>query len=159
MDQAAPPDQILLWHQRERRKDPNPDCRVDLRAGRHRAKAAGAGGQPLPDSTGPQRNAFRETAHFTGSPATRLPTGSVKLHQPADSVRFIAGQLWSAYIDDMVRDHRAAIGAFEKEQDVGRNHDLTMWAGSTLRTLRVHLRLAEAAQRVVGIGTISSLKK
>src|SRR5579863_34100 len=94
LDQAAPPDQILLWHQRERRKDPNLDCRVDLRAGRHRPKAVGAGAQPLPDSTGPQRNAFRENAHFTGSPATRLPTRSTQLRQSTDFVRFIVGQLW-----------------------------------------------------------------
>jgi hypothetical protein len=59
----------------------------------------------------------------------------------------------------MVRDHRADINAFEKEQDNGRIHDLTSWATITLPTLRDHLRLAEAAQRVVGISTTSSLRK
>lgn len=65
----------------------------------------------------------------------------------------------SAYIDAMIRAHRADIAAFEKEQDIGQNHDLTKWVTNTLPTLRDHLRLAEAAQRLVGIGTISSLKK
>src|ERR1017187_2716513 len=32
-------------------------------------------------------------AHFTGSPATRLPTGFTQLRQSTDSVRLIAGQL------------------------------------------------------------------
>jgi putative membrane protein len=64
-----------------------------------------------------------------------------------------------AYITDMVRDHRADIAAFEKEQDKGRDHDLTSWVGSTLPTLRDHLRMAEGAQRVVGTSATSSLKK
>jgi putative membrane protein len=64
-----------------------------------------------------------------------------------------------AYITDMVRNHRADMGAFEQEQDNGQNHDLTSWAGSTLPTLRDHLRMAEAAQRVVGNRTTSSLQK
>ena len=93
MDQATPANQGVLRNQRERRKDPNLDRRVDLRAGRHRPKAVGAGDQPLPDSTGSQRHTFRENAHFTGSPATQLPTGFTQLRQPTDSVRLIAGQL------------------------------------------------------------------
>ena len=64
----------------------------------------------------------------------------------------------SAYIDEMISDHRADLSAFEKEQDAGQNHDLTGWVADTLPTLRDHLRMAEAAQRVVGIGNISSLR-
>jgi len=40
------------------RQDPNLDCRVDLRAGRHRPQAVGTGYEPLPDSTDSQRYAF-----------------------------------------------------------------------------------------------------
>jgi hypothetical protein len=40
VDQAAPANQGLLRHQRERGKNPNLDCRVGLRAGRHRSEAA-----------------------------------------------------------------------------------------------------------------------
>jgi len=36
---------------------------------------------------------LRENAHFTGSPATRLPSGSAHFCQSTDSVPFIAGQL------------------------------------------------------------------
>jgi len=40
MDQAAPPDQAILWHVGERRKDADLDRRVGLRANRHRQAAA-----------------------------------------------------------------------------------------------------------------------
>ena len=44
MDQAAPADQSLLRHQRERREDANLDRGFGVRAGGHRAQATGAGG-------------------------------------------------------------------------------------------------------------------
>ena len=59
MDQAAPADQGLLRHQRERGEDADLDRGVDVRAGGDRAQAAGAGGQPVPDSTDSQPHAFR----------------------------------------------------------------------------------------------------
>ena len=64
MDQAAPADQGLLRHQRERGEDPNLDRGVGVRAGGDRAQTAGTGGQPVPDSTDSQPHAFRENAHF-----------------------------------------------------------------------------------------------
>ena len=36
---------------------------------------------------------FEENAHFTGSPATILPSRFAQFHQSTDSVPFIAGQL------------------------------------------------------------------
>ncbi len=51
VDQAAPPHQVFLWHQRERSEDPNLDRRLRLRAGRHRSQALGPGDQPLPNPT------------------------------------------------------------------------------------------------------------
>jgi len=62
VDQAAPADQGLLWHQRERSEDANLDCSLGLRPGGHRPQALGVGGEPLPDSTDSERNAFRENA-------------------------------------------------------------------------------------------------
>jgi transposase len=54
-------------------KTQNLDCRIGLRARRHRPQAPGAGGEPLPDSTDSQHHPFRKTAPFTGPPAIRLP--------------------------------------------------------------------------------------
>ena len=47
MDQAAPPDQNVLWDLRERRKDADLDRCVSLRAGRHHPETAEAGRVPL----------------------------------------------------------------------------------------------------------------
>jgi hypothetical protein len=41
VDQAAPPNQVFLWHQRERCEDPNLDRRVGLCARRYRPEALG----------------------------------------------------------------------------------------------------------------------
>jgi Domain of unknown function (DUF4372)/Transposase DDE domain len=58
VDQAAPPNQGLLWDQRECREDPNLDRRVGLRPGGHHPQASHATDQPLPDSTDSERDAF-----------------------------------------------------------------------------------------------------
>ena len=93
MDQAAPADQSLLRHQRERREDSNLDRGVGVRAGGHRAQAAGAGGQPVPDSTDSQPYAFRENAHFTGTSGHPTPDADLRRsQQPIDSVRLLTGQ-------------------------------------------------------------------
>ena len=92
VDQAAPADQGLLRHQRERGEDPNLDRRLGLRARGHRPQATGAGGEPLPDSTDFERHAFRENAHFTGTSSLRLRDRFRRFWQPIESVRLIAGQ-------------------------------------------------------------------
>src|ERR1035441_6724990 len=72
MDQAAPADQSLLWHQRELCEDAKLGRGVGVRAGGHRAQAAGTGGQLVPDSTDSQPQAIRENANFTGTSRIRL---------------------------------------------------------------------------------------
>ena len=47
VDQAASPDQDVLWDLRKRREDADLDRRVGLRAGRHHPEAAEAGRIPL----------------------------------------------------------------------------------------------------------------
>ena len=91
MDQAAPANQVVLWHQRERREDANLDRGLGLRAGGHRPQETRTGGQPLPNSTDFERHAFLENAHFTGTSATRLPRRFTRFRQSTDSVRLIAG--------------------------------------------------------------------
>ena len=58
VDQAAPANQVFLWRQRERCKDPDLDRSVGLCARRHRPEALGPGDQPLPESTDFERDAF-----------------------------------------------------------------------------------------------------
>jgi hypothetical protein len=59
-------DQGILRHKRERGEDANLDRGLGLRAGGHRPQETGPGGEPLPNSTDSERDAFRENAHFTG---------------------------------------------------------------------------------------------
>ena len=53
---AAPADQSVLRHQRERREDSNLDRRLDLCAGGHRSQASWAGEESLPNSTDSQHH-------------------------------------------------------------------------------------------------------
>jgi len=73
MDQAAPPHQGLLRHQRERREDANLDRRLRLRLGCHRPQAFGPGRIALPNPTSPQCHTVRENAHFTGTSSGQFP--------------------------------------------------------------------------------------
>ena len=70
MDQAAPPHQGLLRHQRERRQDPNLDRHLSLCPRRHRPKTTEDRIHALPNPTDPERYPLRENAHFTGSSGT-----------------------------------------------------------------------------------------
>jgi hypothetical protein len=73
-------------------KTPNLDCGVGLRARGGRSQATGTGGEPLPNPTDSQPDAFRKNAHFTGPSAIRLPNRVRQRPQPIDSVRLLAGQ-------------------------------------------------------------------
>src|ERR1035437_9561810 len=54
-------------------------------------QAPGAGGEPLPDSTDFERDAFRENAHFTGTSSIGLRERFTRYRQPTDSIRLLAG--------------------------------------------------------------------
>src|ERR1017187_7615913 len=99
MDQAAPADQGLLRHQRKRGEDSDLDRGVDVRAGGDRAQAAGAGGQPVPDSTDSQPHAFRENAHFMRPSGHRPGRQYRRKCQPTDSLRLLTGQQWYQIFD------------------------------------------------------------
>ena len=58
VDQTAPTTQGILRHQRKRGEDANLDRGLGLRAGGHRPQEARTGGQPLPNSTDFERDAF-----------------------------------------------------------------------------------------------------
>jgi hypothetical protein len=67
MDQAASSNQSLLWHDRERRQNPDLDCHHRLCAGGNRQKASEFGTKPLHNSTGFKRHSFRKNPDFRGS--------------------------------------------------------------------------------------------
>jgi putative membrane protein len=57
----------------------------------------------------------------------------------------------TAYMQDMVKDHRADVTEFQKEAGNGRDAEVKAFAAKTLPVLRAHLQMAEQ--------TSSSLKK
>ena len=67
VDQAASPNQGLLWHIGERREDPNLDCDLRLRAGRYRQETSEPRKKPLHNFTDFERHLIRESALVTGT--------------------------------------------------------------------------------------------
>lgn len=54
------------------------------------------------------------------------------------------------YIDQMVKDHKDNIDAFEKEADKGDDAEIKSWAADKLAALRHHLAEAERIQKELG---------
>lgn len=59
----------------------------------------------------------------------------------------------TAYISDMITDHKNDISHFEQEANSGTDPDIRALASKALPTLQEHLRLAESAARQLGIST------
>ena len=66
MDQAAPPNQGLLWHERQCRQDPDLDRHHRLCAGGHHQKATEIGKESLHNPTDFERHSFRKKPNFRG---------------------------------------------------------------------------------------------
>jgi putative membrane protein len=58
-----------------------------------------------------------------------------------------------AYIELMIKDHKADISEFQKEANSGVNSDVKNLASQALPTLQEHLKLAEDAAKQVGVNT------
>jgi putative membrane protein len=56
-----------------------------------------------------------------------------------------------AYIEDMVKDHKADIAAFEKEINSGSDPEAKTVAEKALPTIREHLRMAQALAGQLGV--------
>lgn len=56
-----------------------------------------------------------------------------------------------AYIEDMVKDHKADIAAFEKEVNSGSDPEAKAVAEKALPTIREHLRMAQALAGQLGV--------
>jgi putative membrane protein len=54
-----------------------------------------------------------------------------------------------AYMDDMVKDHRADVAEFQRESQRGEDSEFKAFAAKTLPTLQDHLRMAEDADKQV----------
>jgi hypothetical protein len=72
MDQTAPTNQSVLWHQRERAEDSNMDRHFCMRSRGHCQEAIEAGSEPLHNSTNFACDHIRENANFAGTFFTEL---------------------------------------------------------------------------------------
>ena len=54
-----------------------------------------------------------------------------------------------AYMEEMVKDHKKDIAAFEKQAEHGQNAQVKEWAKKTLPTLKEHLNLAQSTEKRV----------
>lgn len=80
-----------------------------------------------------------------------LPTSVSKTHQAtADRLSKLSGAAFDkAYVDQMVKDHRADIATFQKHK-TDADHDVAAWVAKTLPVLQNHLTMALNAQKAVG---------
>src|ERR1019366_6337303 len=94
VDRAASAHQAILWHLGERGEDTDLDRGVGLRAGRHRPKAARAGGVALHIAPGPFSPSIRKNAYpvYALGDAHQIRRGNRQ--QPIEFVRILTGQQW-----------------------------------------------------------------
>lgn len=55
-----------------------------------------------------------------------------------------------AFVETMVEGHKKSVKAFEKTSSDAKDADVKAWAAKTLPTLKMHLSMAEDAQKKVG---------
>jgi putative membrane protein len=80
-----------------------------------------------------------------------LPSALDDKHQSKlDKLRDLSGtQFDKTYVDGQVQGHKKAVDMFQAYSESGDNQKLKQWAGSTLATLKDHLKQAEILQQEV----------
>lgn len=105
-------------------------------------------GQRMVDDHSKVNNELRQIAAKDG---VTLPTTiNSKDQAEMDKLSSLNGSDFDkAYMEDMVKDHRADIAEFKKEADSGADPSLKAFAAKTLPTLQEHLTLAQSTEREV----------
>ncbi|HEX4782437.1 MAG TPA: DUF4142 domain-containing protein [Usitatibacter sp.] len=86
---------------------------------------------------------------IASSKGVALPSGPDKKHQ-ADLDKLSKSQNFDRdYMDAMVKDHKKAVGDFEKQSKSAKDPDVKNFASSTLPTLQEHLKMAEDTDKAV----------
>jgi len=60
------------------------------------------------------------------------------------------------YMEEMIKDHKKDVAAFEKQAEQGKDPETKNWAAKTLPTLKEHLTLAQSAAGKVGVKSDAS---
>lgn len=96
-----------------------------------------------------------ELSKIASSKGITLPTSLSAKHQATkDRLSKLSGAAFDrAYMEDMVRDHRADVADFRKESTSGQDAEVKAFAAKTLPTLEEHLRMAEQTEAAVKSST------
>jgi putative membrane protein len=105
-------------------------------------------GQKMVDDHSKANDHLKDCASKLGITLPHHPS-AMEEAQKAKLSAYSGAHFDKAYMDGMVKDHRADIAAFKKEADEGQNAEIKQFATNTLPTLEEHLRLAEQADREV----------
>jgi putative membrane protein len=105
-------------------------------------------GQRMVDDHSKANNELQEIAAKEG---VTLPTAlDARDNAEKDKLTSLNGPDFDkAYMEDMVKDHRADIAEFKKEASSGTDPSLKAFASKTLPTLQEHLTLAESAEKEI----------
>jgi putative membrane protein len=89
-------------------------------------------------------NANGEVARLAEKKRVELPADISEEHAAAlESLSGLSGMDFDkAYMDQMIKDHEAAVALFKKQADEGSDKDVKAFAAATLPTLEEHLGLA-----------------
>jgi putative membrane protein len=86
-----------------------------------------------------------ELKGLAGQKNVTLPAGPKPMQKAAhDRLAKLSGSAFdTAYVNQMVRDHRQAVSLFDRESRYGKDADAKAWAAKTLPTLKAHLAKAQ----------------
>ena len=100
-------------------------------------------GQRMADDHGKAGDELKKIAQDKGvTPPAEMDAKHKKLH---DRLAKLSGAEFDrAYMDEMVRDHRADVKNFQRQATGARDPDVKAFASNTLPTLQEHLKQAES---------------
>jgi len=81
-----------------------------------------------------------------------LPTALDSKHkQTVEKLSRLSGAAFDrAYMDEMRKDHRKDVSAFQQQSMSGSDPEVKSWAAATLPTLQEHMQMAERTHNAVG---------
>ncbi len=105
-------------------------------------------GQKMVDDHGRANDELKSIAENKG---VTLPTTlDAKDQRTKDELSKLSGAEFDrAYMEDMVKDHKADISEFRRESERGTDPEVKAFAAKTLPVLEQHLKLAESAESQV----------
>jgi putative membrane protein len=115
----------------------------------HSARVKAFGAQMVKD----HGEANKELKALAAKLGATVPTKISAKHQATyDKLAKLKGEAFdTAYLDDMVKDHKMDVAEFEKEAKSGKTPQVKAWAAEKLPTLKMHLQQIKQVAAKVGV--------